>query len=234
MTLPQQLAAKLPGRFVVIDGPDGAGKGTQVRLLADALAAAAVPFVAAHDPGDTRAGDLIRHILLHSHEKLDTATEVLLFMASRAQLVAEKIRPALVAGQAVLCDRFISSTLAYQGANGADLASIIDLGRHAVGDTWPDLTIVLDIPAEEGLRRIGVARGAGAKKPAAAAQNVLFKDAVADSMESRPLAFHRRVRQIFQSLAGGDLYPTPVELVDAAADPATVHQRVVEVLARVF
>jgi dTMP kinase len=236
-----QFVSKLAGRFLVIDGPDGAGKGTQIKLLAARLAEAAAPCVTTHDPGDTAAGDRIRQILLHSAEPLDTATEVLLFMASRAQLVAEKIRPALAEGNAVICDRFISATCAYQGANGADLAKIIQLGRFAVGETWPDVTIVLDLPAEEGLRRIGVAKrerkksntaGKSASSAAAADQSMLFKDAVADTMEQRSLAFHRRVREIFRELPTGGLYPRPVAIVDGLGEPAEVHERIVAALAR--
>jgi dTMP kinase len=137
----------------------------------------------------------------------------------------------------VICDRFISATCAYQGATGADLATIIQLGRFAVGDTWPDLTIVLDLPVEEGLRRIGVAKrgksnGTGKSAAATAEQSMLFKDAVADTMEQRSLDFHRRVRKIFRELPASGIYPRRVELVNAGGSPLEVHERIIETLAR--
>ncbi len=230
-------AGSFSGRFIVIDGPDGVGKTSQLAALADRLRPLDVPVITVHDPGDTPAGDLIRQILLSPNGAiLDKRTETLLFMASRAQLVAEKIRPALGGGAAVLCDRFISATCAYQGAAGVDLDAILELGRFAVGDTWPDLTVVLDLPAEEGLRRIGVAgqdsAARGSRTRDSVWQGMLFRDAVADSMEARSLDFHRRVREIFRALPGR--YPRPVELVDASGDPRTVHDRVWDAVTRQF
>lgn len=208
----EQLAAVLAGRFVVIDGPDGAGKGTQIELLARSIRGAGIECATVRDPGDTAAGDMIRQILLHSRTRLETATEVLLFMASRAQLVVEKIRPALAAGSAVLCDRFISATCAYQGASGAAINEIVAVGRFAVGNTWPELTIVLDVQADAGLERIANGRGTAA-----------------DAMESRSIEFHNRVRQIFLSLPGG-VYPGSVRIVDGSGSVEQVNGRILAVL----
>ncbi|MCG3178997.1 MAG: Thymidylate kinase [Phycisphaerae bacterium] len=237
MTDVNAIAKKLAGRFVVIDGPDGAGKGTQIARLMELLAPAGLPILRVHDPGDTRAGDLIRQILLSPNgTELDIACETLLFMASRAQLVAEKIRPALAAGATVICDRFISATCAYQGASGVDIEQVLDVGRFAVGPTWPDLTLILDVPAEIGLERVGLTHGKRLKKDAARTrdsvwQGFLFKDAVADSMEARSLQFHQRVRDIFHQLPGR--YPSQVQIIDATPDPDAVHARILEALERV-
>lgn len=205
------LKTKLPGKFVVFDGPDGSGKGTQIRLLTQRLTREGVPFQTAIDPGGTRIGDQIRSILLdHDLSEMDVRCETLLFMASRAQLVGEIIVPALRAGKAVICDRFISATCAYQRAAGSDVERIIELGRFAVGRTWPDLTVIIDVPAEVGFERI-------ARKH--------------DAMESRPMAFHRKVHDLFVNLPDG--YPGQVELIDGTGSPEDVHERVLEVLSRV-
>lgn len=205
------LKTKLPGKFIVFDGPDGSGKGTQIRLLTERLARESIPFETAIDPGGTRIGDQIRSILLdHDLSDMDVRCEALLFMASRAQLIGEVIDPALRADKVVICDRFISATCAYQGAAGADVEKIIELGKFAVGDTWPDLTLIVDVPADEGFKRI-------ARKH--------------DAMESRPMAFHRKVHDIFVHLP--DSYPGRVELIDGTGSPEDVHERIVEVLTRV-
>ena len=128
--------------------------------------------------------------------------EVMLFMASRAQLVAERVRPALAAGKIVLCDRFISATLAYQGALGVGTKTIIELGNVAIDGLWPDLTIVLDLPSQAGLARAG------------------GRNAQADRLESRELAYHQRVRDIFAEIWKD--YPAKVCYVDAEADKQTV------------
>ena len=150
------LKEKLTGKFLVFDGPDGSGKGTQIRLLAGALTRHGLEVVLAKDPGGTEIGDRIREVLLrHDLSKMDVRCETLLFMASRAQLVSEVIEPAVKAGKVVLCDRFISATCAYQGAAGYEIDRIIQLGYFAVGQTWPQLTLVVDVPVEEGFRRTG-------------------------------------------------------------------------------
>jgi dTMP kinase len=137
------LKDRLAGKFIVFDGPDGSGKGTQIERLARVLAAEGASVVCTRDPGGTAIGDQIREILLHKNllTAMDVRCEALLFMASRAQLVGEVIGPAVRAGKVVICDRFISATCAYQGAAGSDVRRIVELGRFAVGESWPQLTL---------------------------------------------------------------------------------------------
>lgn len=220
----------LRGKFIVLDGPDGSGKGTQLERLAALVEQAGGRCCRARDPGGTVIGDRIRHVLLgYDLSTMDARCETLLFMASRAQLVAEVIRPALAAGQTVLCDRFISATCAYQGAAGMDVADVLTLGRLAVGDTWPDLTIILDVPPELGFERTGRKPHHAACKDAGG-QLSIFDGAAPDAMERRSLEFHRRVRELFRALP--EVYPAPVVVVDAGRDPDAVWADVQEALAR--
>ena len=201
---PQNLA----GRFVVIDGPDGAGKSTQCRLLADRLGGQGLQIHQVRDPGGTAIGDRVRGILLDvAHAEMSMRTELMLYMASRAQLVEQIVRPALSAGACVLSDRYVSSTIAYQGAGGADPQDVLAVANVATGGLWPDLTILLDLPAEAGLGRV---------------QRAL------DRMEAKGLDFHRRVRQRFASL--GKIYPGAVVVVDAAGSVEQVHQAIWQAL----
>lgn len=226
-------AEKLRGKFIVFDGPDGCGKSTQRKLLGDALTAAGLTVVHCKDPGGTAIGDRIRHVLLdYDLSEMDVRCETFLFMASRAQLVGEVVEPAMKTGKAVLCDRFISSTCAYQGAAGYDIPRVIEVGRYAVGQTWPDMTLIFDVPVEEGFARTGrKPHHAGALRKSASGQRAMFHDAVPDAMEARPIEFHRRVREIFLSLP--KLYPNPVEIIDGRGDPAAVHAQVLERLTHV-
>lgn len=228
------LKEKLKGKFIVFDGPDGSGKGTQIRLLKERLEREGLAVTLARDPGGTEIGNRIRNVLLgYDLSKMDVRCETFLFMASRAQLVGEVVEPALKAGHVVLCDRFISATCAYQGTAGYDISRIIELGKFAVGTTWPQLTLVLDVPSEEGFRRTG-------RKPHHAGRNrkkhdgdqgMLLQDVQADAMEARPLEYHRKVRNMFLALPKD--YPGRIEVIDATPAPDEVHRRIVETLERV-
>jgi dTMP kinase len=196
-------ANQLAGRFIVVDGPDGAGKSTQVRLLAEHLRGQGLPVLTVRDPGGTAIGDRIREILLdNAHGEMAVECELMLYMASRAQLVAQTIAPALRAGQCVLSDRYVSSTIAYQGAGGADVRAIRAVAHAAVGDTWPDLTVILDLPSEVGLTRL---------------------KGTPDRMEAKAADFHRKVREMFLRQAQDD--PARCAVVDAAGTVEQVQQR---------
>ncbi len=238
----------LAATFIVFDGPDGCGKTTQRDLLAQHLRNQGLDVVTCKDPGGTDVGDRIRHILL-DYDLSDMAVrcEALLFMASRAQLVWQEIEPAIKQRMVVLCDRFVSATCAYQGAAGHDVQRIIDLAPYAIGDTWPDLTIVLDVDVETGFERTGrKPHHAGKNRKRKAGQPGMFDGAVTDAMEARPIEFHRKVRQNFISLqntptragagAGGCEYPAPVALIDTtnSAGPDAVHQQVLRVIEQQF
>ena len=215
---------QLGGKFIVFDGPDGSGKGTQIERLREKIEADGGVCVIAKDPGGTAIGDRIRHVLLgYDLAEMSPRCETLLFMASRAQLVAEVIRPALKAGKTVLCDRFISATCAYQAAAGFPSDDVIHLGRLAVGDLWPDLTLVLDVPVEVGFKRVGRQKKKGRPiqgggKSGSAGQFEMFDGATIDAMEKRSVQFHKKVRRMFRELP--ESYPSPLKVIDAdrAAD----------------
>lgn len=200
-----ELTDRLAGRFIVIDGPDGAGKSTQIALLADWLHGQGLKVTTARDPGGTPIGDRIRNILLdRRHEEMVIGCEILLYMASRTQLMGEVIAPALEAGECVLCDRWVSATIAYQTAEGnASPEDVMSVYRAALKDTRPDLTIILDVPAEAGLARVG-------DEP--------------DRMESKAIEFHRKVREAFVRQA--DERPEVFAVVDGAGPAEEVRQRI--------
>ncbi len=208
----EKIAEKLRGKFIVLDGPDGCGKTTQQKLLAEKLMQAGVDILTVRDPGDTRSGEAIRKILLdEKYSPLDRRCETLLFMASRAQLVSQKIVPALSAHKTVIADRYVTSTCAYQGACGENIKKIISLARYATQNTWPDLTIILDVSAQTGLKRIS-----GRKF---------------DAMENRGLTFHKRVREIFLSMP--EIYPGHIEIINSKGTIKSVHRKILETLADV-
>lgn len=216
------------GKFICFDGPDGCGKSTQLSQLKDVLETEGIGVTKAKDPGGTAIGDQIRHILLnsgHSQQNMDVRCETFLFMASRAQLAAEVIDPALKNGGCVLCDRFVSSTLAYQAAGGYPAGEIIKLARYAIGNTWPDLTIILDVTVDAGFSRAGRKRGLR-QATARGGEAMLFDDATVDSMERRTKKFHEKARKLFLSLPKE--YPGQVRVIDGHGEPALVHERVLE------
>ena len=165
----------LPGRFLVLDGPDGCGKSTQFRRLVDYCASLSVSVEQVREPGGTRVGEQVREVLLDpTNDMMVVRTEMLLYMASRAQLMAERILPAIQRNSLVLADRFISSTLAYQGTAGGLSPDEIDLvGSVTTGGTMPDLVVILDVDTEIAASRIS---------------------GELDRMERKGRAFHERVR----------------------------------------
>ncbi|MEI7835591.1 MAG: dTMP kinase [Planctomycetota bacterium] len=199
---------RLAGRFIVIDGPDGAGKSTQIALLCDYLAAAGVEVVRAVDPGATAVGRKIREILLdHASGPISPMCETMLFMASRAQLMAEIVAPALAGGKTVVCDRFVSSTVAYQGAAGVDEGAILAVADVAIGGHWPDLTIVLDVAVSLTRQRLG---------------------GRADRIEARGDEYFARVREGFLDQAARS--PERFAVVDAAATVERVQEQMRSIL----
>ncbi|HKQ50104.1 MAG TPA: dTMP kinase [Phycisphaerae bacterium] len=221
---------RLRGKYIVFDGIDGAGKGAQLARLTQQLADAGIETILARDPGGTPIGDRIRHVLLDFDlSAMDVRCEAFLFMASRAQLVTQVIGPALSAGKTCLGDRFVSATCAYQGAAGFDPRRVVELAKFAIGDQWPHLTIVLDVPLAAGLER--TKRPVNNKKSEATGDRhpTLFHDVHPDAMESRPMDFHQRVRELFLELP--KYYPAPVAIVDGVGSVDEVQARVMEAIA---
>jgi dTMP kinase len=180
----------VPGCFITFEGPEGSGKSTQIRRLAETLEAQGTKVVCTREPGGTATGEAIRNILQHdaAGEPLADRAELLLFVASRAQLMEQVILPALGRGEWVLCDRFIDSTLAYQGfARGMDLAALERINDFAIQGRKPDLTLLLDLEIERGFQRLEERYADG-------------KDS-ADRFEREARDFHLRVREGYRQLA---------------------------------
>jgi dTMP kinase len=189
------------GVFLVLDGTEGCGKSTQARLLVERLSALGRQTLLVRDPGTTRLGEQIRAILLDpAHTEMSMRTEMLLYMAARAQMMREVIAPALDAGKTVISDRFVSSTLAYQlGGDGLTDQQIRNVADIAIDRRWPDLTILLDLPVERSLARVNRAK---------------------DRIEQRPLSYHEQVRQNFLAQAKAD--PHGYRVIDADRPPEQV------------
>ena len=199
--------------FLSLDGLDGTGKSTQCRLLVEWLAGQKIPVTACVDPGGTELGARLREILLFGRQHaIATATEALLFMASRAQLVEEVIRPALDRGEVVVSDRYLLANVVYQGhAGGMDAAQLWSVGALATGGLEPDLTLVFDLPLEVAAARRG-------------------RDA--DRMESRDEDYHRAVKRGFLFEAGRR--PDRHRLIDATPDADAVQKIVRREAARLL
>jgi dTMP kinase len=191
------------GVFITLEGPDGSGKSSLMPRLADALRAGGCEVVTTREPGSTPLGEQIRRLVLDTEPRIERTglADALLFAAARAQHVAEVIEPALRRGTVVLCDRFADSSLAYQGAgSGVPMDELRAVQRLATGGLVPDLTILLDIPVDVGLRR----------KSAEVTRFEAFQD----------VAYHQRARQAFLDFAAQE--PGRYAVVDATGDEATV------------
>ncbi len=198
-------ACGLNALFITLEGGEGAGKSVQSVALATELSGQGRNVVTTREPGGTPLGDRLREILLDLDSKLDPLAEAMLFAAARAELVATVIKPALDRGDFVICDRYSDSTVAYQGyASEVDLMSIGQLNQIATGGLLPDLTILLDLPVEDGLQRSGGN----------------------DRFESEDVAFHERVRKGYLALAEHDAERWLV--IDATQDRVVITSQIVE------
>jgi len=190
------------GWLVTFEGGEGSGKTTQARRLHDALAGESVAVRLVREPGGTPTGEAVRTLLLDPEQgpRVDRA-ELLLYLAARAELVDSVIRPALVAGEVVICDRYVDASVAYQGGGrGLGEARVAELNAFATTDLVPDVTFYLDIDPARGL-----ARAAGRGRP--------------DRIEREPLAFHERVRDAYRRAASADRFV----ILDGTSDEDTLH-----------
>lgn len=191
----------LKGRFIVFDGPDGSGKSTQFRRFCAAAEQTGITVCDVREPGGTSVGERIRAILLDPiHNEMSLRCEMMLYMASRAQLVEERIRPALARGELVVADRYVSSTLAYQGAaGGLPYSEILAVANAACGDAIPDLIVIFDVDEATAATRL----------------NPLL-----DRMEQKGAEFHAKVRQGY--LKQVREHPDQYATVDASKDADSV------------
>ncbi|MFH1158907.1 MAG: dTMP kinase [Pseudomonadota bacterium] len=205
------------GIFITLEGGEGTGKSTQIRLLHQALSASGVDALMSREPGGTPQAERIRALLLqHDSGTFDPMTEALLFFAARREHLVNKIWPAIKKGQWVLSDRFADSSRAFQGYGmGLDMRVIESLYRMVAGEFQPDLTFIFDLDPETGIRR--------SMKHMQHTQLTLFQE---DRYERIGLPFHQRLRKGFLEIAGK--FPERCVVIDAAQDVRSVHQRMLE------
>lgn len=195
----------MPGLFITFEGVEGAGKSTQIAMLRDALYAEGHSVITTREPGGSAIGEAIRVILLSKERPVTDRSELLLFLAARAQLTEEAIRPRLLANEIVLSDRYIDSTTAYQGyARGNDLELIHKLNVFATGNLKPDLTVLLDLDPSVGLKR----------------------QQDHNRMEAQSLEFHQRVREGFLKIAAEE--PERFRVFDATESPDRIHKLILK------
>jgi dTMP kinase len=194
------------GRFISFEGGEGSGKSTQIKTLAERLAAAKLRTIVTREPGGSPGAEIIRHVILSGMGKLLGAdAETLLFAAARDDHVRTVIQPALNQGTWVLCDRFSDSTRVYQGTVGQVSPTVLNaMQRVTIGDLKPDLTVILDVPVEVGMQRAAARRGSGAP----------------DRFEAEDIQFHQELRDAYRQIAAED--PQRCVLIDANADAGIV------------
>ena len=188
----------MPGKFISIEGGDGAGKSTQLQLIGDTLRSNDIEFIQTREPGGTPVGEVLRDLLLNQTEyALSDNTELLLMFAARAQHVSSVIKPALKQGKWVVSDRFSDASFAYQGARGLDLSRIQILADWVLQGFAPDLTLFFDLPLEQGLKRVD-------------------KRGPADRFENESFMYKARVQEIYRERAR--LEPGRISAIDASLD----------------
>jgi dTMP kinase len=195
----------MKGIFITFEGPEGSGKSTQSKLLYRYLKEKGFNVVYLREPGGTKISEKIRKILLDSkNESITSTCEMLLYMAARAQVVSEVIRPALTKGKIVICDRFLDSTLVYQGFGlGVDIKIISNIGNIVTAGIKPDLTILLDLPAQKGLKVCG---------------------RIKDRIEKRSLCYHLSVRKGYLKLASGE--PKRIKVIKVDKDKHKTQEKI--------
>lgn len=203
----------MKGKFITFEGPEGSGKSTQSKLLYRYLKDKGYSVIWLREPGGTGVSEKLRKILLDSsHHSITPLAEMLLYMASRACVVEDVIRPALLKGQIVISDRFLDSTFAYQGFGlGLDIKAIKYIGRLVTGGLKPDLTIFLDLASEKGLKRCS---------------------RVKDRIEKRTLSYHRRVRRGYLKLA--KLEPKRIKIVKVDDHKFVTHTKIRELVDKIL
>jgi dTMP kinase len=206
------------GLFVTFEGPEGGGKSTQLALLGERLETGGYAVCRLREPGGTALGDRLRALLLHEDDlRTQDRAEALLYAAARSQLVVERIRPALESGGVVLCDRYADSTLAYQGyGRGLPLDELTQVQRFAMGDLWPDLTVLLDLPVAVGLERKRAAEGTASGEWT--------------RYEAEAREFHEHVRAGYRALAERE--PRRWLVLDARAPVDTLHAAIFDAVRR--
>jgi dTMP kinase len=198
--------------FITLEGPDGSGKSMQIPQLADFIRQQGYEVLTTREPGGTSIGDQIRQVIMKlGNTSMDPRTEILLFCAARAQIVAEVLRPSLERGVIVISDRYADSTLAYQGyGHGLDLDELRRILKFATGGLKPDLTILLDIDADEGLRRRQKSGGEW------------------NRLDAYEIAFHKRVRQGYHELVKAE--PERWVVIDGQQAPEKVQSDLRDVI----
>lgn len=203
----------MKGTFITFEGSEGSGKSTQIKLVRAYLKAQKKPILFVREPGGVKISEKIRNILLDvKNVKMSDGCETLLYMAARAQLIEEVIAPALKKGKIVLCDRFLDSTVAYQGyGNGVDVAAIKKIGQFATQGIRPDITFFFDIDAKKGLSRIN------RKK---------------DRIERRAIMYHSKVRRGYIKIARQE--PGRVKLIDGSKSKEEIFGAIVKYIERLL
>ncbi|MGN0438900.1 MAG: dTMP kinase [Lachnospiraceae bacterium] len=205
----------MEGIFITMEGPDGSGKTTQIELLKEYLEQKGYDIIITREPGGTAISEAIRKIILNpEYEEMSYMTELLLYASARAQLVNQVIKPALEAGKAVICDRFVESSAVYQGiGRGLGVETVYEVNSYALGEVKPKLTIFMDLDAKEGIRR---------KK----------NQTELDRMEKEDLSFHERVVEGYRQLA--QLYPERIVPINATLPIEEIHSMIVKEVEKRF
>lgn len=211
------MKAKQTGLFITLEGGEGSGKTTVLRQLTEKLEAHSLPYMVTREPGGIRIAESIRKLILDpDHTEMDIRTEALLYAAARRQHLVEKVEPALAQGLIVLCDRFIDSSLAYQGyARGIGIDEVLSINLFATEGRFPDYTFYLDVKPETGLARITAGQGREINR-----------------LDLENLQFHHRVREGYNKIAG--MYPQRFIVIDAEKSPEEVAKAIKDHLAAIL